>query len=303
MVSKINRCCPSNGAILHRVILRQATGHKAHSIHFGFWSRHRNMLLQYKWSDGTHLLDTSTAHLRALQAQQRFKPHRASERWERELGHTIPVDIWSRTWSNFRGANENTFLWQLFYRAIATQRWRFPSVPGDDPCIRCTRCNMGVKEDIIHCVWGCPVSQPCWQWCVGLLANCSAQRHRPGGLRGSLEPAHVFVAAPLPADWKIPGRLWLILRAVICWQVWKTRNEHFMANRPSDPQRTIRKSWHRLSMYLRKEWAYLRRKISEGKASLAEAEDIMKLNFGSNQEVWQLRGLVIHVPSVPPRAP
>lgn len=204
---------------------------------------------------------------------------------------------------NFRGANENTFLWQLCYRSIATQRWRFPSVPPDDPRVKCTRCNLGVREDILHCVWDCPLSQPYWQWGQAILLASSEQRHRQGGLRGSLEPAHVFVASPLPAEWMIPGRMWHILRAVICWQVWKTRNEHYMANRPSDPGRSIRKAWHRFSIYLRKEWAYLRRKIGSGRISLAEAETTMQSYFGKNQEIWKLQGVTIQVPPVPPRPP
>lgn len=204
---------------------------------------------------------------------------------------------------NFRGASENTFLWQLLSRAIATQRWRFPSVPIDDPQLRCTRCVLGVNEDIVHCVWGCPLSQPCWQWGMGLLTASSEIRHSGGGLQGTLQPAHVFVASPLPVNWMIPGRFWQILRAVICWQVWKARNEHCLANRPSDPRRTIRKSWHRFSMYLRKEWAHLRRKIQSGRVNLAEAKRIMESQFGTNQEIWQLHGLVIQVPAVPPRPP
>lgn len=300
MLSKITRCCPPNNAILHRVLIRQSEGSTAQKSHFGSWSQQRNLLLQYKWSDGTAFLDTCTSQLRSIQALQRLKPHKVAVKWERELGRGIPAEIWRETWLNFRGANENTFLWQMYFRAIATQRWRFPSLPADDPQIRCSRCNLGAKEDILHCVWGCPLSQPCWQWGTGILIASSERRNRIGGLRGSIEPSHVFLAAPLPADWQVPGRIWHILRAVISWQVWKSRNEHYMANRPTDPRRTIRKAWHRFSMYLRKEWLYLRRKISNGRLSLAEAESTMQANFGTNHEIWGLHGLTIHVPPRPP---
>lgn len=155
----------------------------------------------------------------------------------------------------------------------------------------------------MHCIWSCPLLNPCWQWGFGILSASSQHRHRRGGLNGDVEPAHIFVASPLPVDWLIPERLWQVLRAVICSQVWKSRNEHFMANRRSDPTRTIRKSWHRLSMYLRKEWAHLKRKIHSGRLNLAQAERIMISQFGSNEEIWQLHGLVILVPPVPPRPP
>lgn len=52
--------------------------------------------------------------------------------------------------------------------------------------------------------------------------------------------------------WRIPKRFWQILWAVLCWKIWKARNEHYMANRKADQRRTIRKSWYRLGMYLRK---------------------------------------------------
>lgn len=252
VIRKITRTCPPNAAVLHRILVRNSNRQDGKRTHFGFWSAERNLLLQYKWSDGSLFLDTNTSQLCKLQASQRFRPHKAATKCGNELGCTLPVDLWSGMWLTFRGANENTFLWQLFYRAIATQRWRFPSLPPDDSQLKCTRCDLGAKEDLVHCIWGCPQSQPCWQWCSTLLTASSGRR--VGGLRGSLIPAHVFVASPLPAEWLIPSRFWQILRAVLCWQVWKSPNEHFMANRSSDPRRTIRKTWHRFSMYIRKEW-------------------------------------------------
>lgn len=128
IIKKITRCCPPNSVFLHRVVVRHSNKQDTARTHFGFWSADRTILLQYKWSDGSHILDTNTSQLRALQAQHRFRPHTAAVRWERELGCIIPGGLWKETWVNFRGANENTFLWQLFYRAIATQRWRFPSI-------------------------------------------------------------------------------------------------------------------------------------------------------------------------------
>lgn len=246
----IPRSCPPQSTSLRRVLIRHSKGKSEKRSHFGFWSEDRKFLMQYTWSDGTPILDTSTSQLRVLQAPQRFRSHKVADKWERELSCNIPVTIWQRIWMNFGGASENTFLWQLYFRAIATQRWRFPSAPPD-PQIQCSRCDTREREDLIHCIWSCPLARPCWDWGFSVLCACSAVHHGVVGLQGRLEPAHVFIAYPLPAEWKIPERLWQILRAVICWQVWKARNEHVMANRPSDHRRTIRKVWHRFSMYLR----------------------------------------------------
>lgn len=37
----------------------------------------------------------------------------------------------------------------------------------------------------------------------------------------TLLPAHVLVAAPIPDVWDVQVRLWHILRAIMCWLIWK----------------------------------------------------------------------------------
>lgn len=75
-----------------------------------------------------------------------------------------------------------------------------------------------------------------------------------------------------------------------------------MANKPTDHHREIHKSWHRLGIYLRKEWLFLVRKVHLGKITSFEAENIMHSDFGVNQAIWNLHG-VLQVPPVPPRPP
>lgn len=147
-IHKAPRSNPPVGTPLQRILLRVPQGPKHRLWHFGACSPDRQFLIQYKWSDETPLLDTSTGQLRSLQARQRFKPHSAVTRWERELACAVPPGIWHDTWLKFRGASENMFLWQTFFRAIATQSWRFPALPADDPMTWCTRCDGLTREDI-----------------------------------------------------------------------------------------------------------------------------------------------------------
>lgn len=202
----------------------------------------RSFLLQYTWADGTPFLETTTSLLSSLQAHQRFRPHKAATRWEAELGTPVQPNVWSGIWLNFRSASENTFLWQVFFRVIATQRWRFPYLLPNDPQTFCTRCDLGERDDILHCLWSCPNPRICCQWGWNLLQAILDNRHITGGLQGALKPAHILVAASLPEEWKISQKFWHILRAVLCWQIWKAGNEHFMADRRSVHRRTIRKS-------------------------------------------------------------
>lgn len=70
-------------------------------------------------------------------------------KWEISLNCTIPADIWTSTWLTFQGACENTFLWQLVYRVIARQHWRFPTRSALDPSTWCTRCPGRLRRDFM----------------------------------------------------------------------------------------------------------------------------------------------------------
>lgn len=240
-------------------------------------------------------MHTSTAQLRYLQAQHRQSPHSALTKWETQLNCTITPSIWSGIWLNFRSASENTFLWQLLYRAIATQRWRFPRQHHTDATTWCTRCTQGTQEDVFHCIWACPISIQCWKWGESILQAAAVDPLD----RITLTPAHVFVAQALPTQWHCPERLWQILKGVLCWQIWKNHNEHYMAEQPADPHRVIRKAWHRLGTYLQKEWRYLLRQVEQGKLNSIEAEQSMYTHFGSGPAIWNLHGITLQVPPVP----
>lgn len=290
---------PPPGTDLHQVIIRKPSGRGKDSLYFGPLSQDSIYLLQHGWLDGTLLLHTSTAQLRHTQAQHKIFPHTALLKWQTQLAIPIPTRLWNLTWLNFRSASENTFLWQLIYRVIATQRWRFPTRSNQDISTWCTRCSLGLREDITHCIWACPLSTECWQWGETLLTASS----RNGSNCSGLLPSNVFLADPLPEQWQVPERFWQILRAVVCRQIWKDRNSHYLADKPASSQRVIRKSWHRLRVYLHKEWRYLARKVQMGKMSLEEAENTMHKYFGSNPSIWNLHALTLQVPPVPPRPP
>lgn len=107
---------------------------------------------QYCWSEGTQsldpqLVDSSTAQLRRLHVRQAASRHNALNRWEARLGCPIPDDVWELTWLNFRSATENTFLWQILYQILATQKWRFPRNLATDQETWCSRCSLGIVED------------------------------------------------------------------------------------------------------------------------------------------------------------
>lgn len=91
--------------------------------------------------------------------------HPAIQKWETDLNCSLPEAVWAETWISFCAAKENAFLWQLIFRAFATLSWRFPARPHTDLLVWCLRCNQGLREDHLHCIWLCSSSHRCWQWC------------------------------------------------------------------------------------------------------------------------------------------
>lgn len=112
-------------AILRQVILRLPEGKKNGRSHYGEWSTDQAFLLQYRWMDVTLILNTTTRQLR-------FKPHSSVVKWERELACQLSHLCWQDIWLKYRGASKNMFLWQVLFPVIATQKWRFPSLPATD---------------------------------------------------------------------------------------------------------------------------------------------------------------------------
>lgn len=150
------------------------------------------------------------------------------------LGCLLQNIVWKETWLSFRGAKENAFLWELIFRACGTLSWQIPDRPHTDPSVWCPRCNQGVREDHRYCIWHCPLSSRCWRWCEALLTLVS----RPQ-LHFTLLPSHVIFAAALPEDCEIPLKLWRIVRAVLCWLIWKEKNTCVFTAKVADPEKVI----------------------------------------------------------------
>lgn len=145
---------------LRRIIIRAP--HLSHIIfRFGAWKIQNEIFTQYKSRDGQEFLNSSTPQLRLIQMEGNRVPHIALVRWSAFFGRELPEDIWSSTWLPFCSTSENTFLWQVTYRSLATHSWRFPGRDASDPSLWCTRCNQQQKEDVRHCLWNVPSQRLC----------------------------------------------------------------------------------------------------------------------------------------------
>lgn len=220
---------------LRHIVVFHRGPHQA-AVHGRIWKEDNLMLTQYKWKGGPQLTSYSTGTSRHLQNQTQVWNHPAIQKWETQLGVRLPEHIWHNTWLPFRSAKVNTFLWLVVFRAIATLSWVFPNRPHTDPTTWCPRCTLGIREDILHCLWQCLTSQLCWLWSGWVLSR--AVRY---SLHAPIGAAHILMAVPLPDSFDAPFRLWQLLRAATCWQIWKARNDRVFSNLPFNPDAVIRK--------------------------------------------------------------
>lgn len=159
---------PTGRTNLRRIVTRSPKfSQEIHRV--GKWDSHCEVFTQYLWKGGTEFLQASTPFLRLLQCEESHRPHPALLKWSTSVGFALPEDLWETTWLPFCSASENMFLWQIMYRALATNAWRFPGRPDTDPVTWCTRCSRQQKGDIAHCLVQCPVSVEVWNWCESLL--------------------------------------------------------------------------------------------------------------------------------------
>lgn len=288
---KIPLYAPGPEVILRRIVVYR-TCNRSSGWNVGPWTGDNILLTQYTWKGGTPLTDSSTASLRRIQNQHNVREHPAIRRWETQLDTRLPEHVWHNTWLTFRSEKVNTFMWLIIFRAIATLSWVFPDRPHTDVSTRCPRCNLGVREDILHCLWNCPSSQVCWSWIATLLTRAAGL-----ALRVPLDAAHVFLAVSFPNSVEVPFHLWQILRAYLCWQIWKARNECIFSHVPLNPEVVIRKTWDSLSAHLRMEWKQQVGNCRSGRQSREEARASMEFLFGTEGVVWNLEDFNLQVPS------
>jgi hypothetical protein len=196
---------------------------------------------QYQWCDGHSFFDTSTSHLRKLQAPEQVVMHKSLQKWKRYVDSKPDLRrLWQQTWVSWRSAKENAFLWQMLYWVPATQHWRFPQLSRLDDSTHCTRYRRNQVEDILHCMWSCPRSGRVWSWIIKLLEVASKAGEKPIVLQFH----HVLLAEKLEDQYRVPEKLWQTLQASVSWVLWKARCKHVMENEHTTAKGDIRRTWY-----------------------------------------------------------
>lgn len=78
--------------------------------------------------------------------------------------HIQHSDVWTPLWKDYRSVMENCFLWQVMYKILVTNHWRFPLAGQAQPKTWCSSCTKGSLEDVTHCFWSYFEFQEVWDW-------------------------------------------------------------------------------------------------------------------------------------------
>lgn len=188
---------------------------------------------------------------------------------------------------------------ELIYQIPATRHLRFRELPATDQRTWCTQCDQQEMEDIIHCIWNCPISREVWKWVNFIVCTAAPMSDR----YPLLQLVQGFVAVEFQGNLGIPKRLWDTLRAVTAWCIWKARCKHFMDATCSNSSSIIHTIWARFGIYLRKDWNGYLHKIRLGQLTRAEAINHMIRSYGNCTNVWEIHEDKLQIPPVPPRPP
>jgi hypothetical protein len=175
---------------VQRILVKkqQRPGQKREYIWMGTMQEEVDRSDSYEWIDGKQIFETSTKHLRELMVNGKTttKEPIGVSKWHCQLPDT-PTEqhIWSRIWLPFREEKVNHCLWQISHCILATNRCVYVRrmvkdikpekvIADEDVCMNCSRCSLGVREDILHMQWSCADSVAAWDWITKLIWRAGA---------------------------------------------------------------------------------------------------------------------------------
>lgn len=117
-------------------------------------------------------------------------------------------------------------------------------------------------------------------------------RHEDQLQRFQIEPAQALLGAKLRGCHRLsPLILWHILRGLVIFEIWKSRNELAFDEVVVSSVGMICRIWHQLRVYLQVEWGKLVGAVKQGKLSLVEIRRLFYRDFGGAAELYTVEGL------------
>lgn len=292
---------PPQFTLLHRIMIGPPMNSGSagpHRNYLGYPTDPCGKAELYQWKNGRDFFNVDTRQLRFLQGETKYQlAHNSIKKWRaQENWDPNPRQLWKATWVPFREAKVNGFLWQIIYRAAATNHWLAPKAPPTDESTWCKRCNTNSIEDLTHCLWDCNESQVVWRWITILTRGMTLVPASPI----HLEVRHALLGDEIEAEYHPPKKWWALLRAVTCWQLWKARNEVTIQHKSSSIQALKARIWQHVRMHLTKEWKAAVRKGRKKTTPEIYARVNFCRDFGANRRVFDFKEGHLHIAASPP---
>lgn len=130
----------------------------------------------FERQDSKDLFDTNMSHLRLILNQVEAQRHVSITKWTARVGRQVLVrQTCVIIWQPFLATKESCFAWQTLFHILATNKWRWPTLPNTDDAKKCKRYTLLALETISHCLWDCPHSRAIWNW-VSFIAPLTSQQ-------------------------------------------------------------------------------------------------------------------------------
>lgn len=101
----------------------------------------------YMWKDGKAIFSTNTRHLRRLLNNAQAASHVNIVKWSTAAGITINTDRACRIICQpYLPSKESCFAWEVLFRTLATNKWRFPMLPDWHEDKESKRCTLHMTE-------------------------------------------------------------------------------------------------------------------------------------------------------------
>lgn len=224
----------------------------------------------YKWVSSRPIFDTSTSHMRQLSSIVHAPPMHNSltrqarrTRWEPD-----PRKVWKKICCPFVSKREHGYvMWQIIYLFPMTNSWRHREVPRSNLV---TSPTTYTKIQLI--AYGTtPSRSRFWEsWACNMIQHTIGHQHRDV----KLTLPQALLRDNLRAHRDTPGKWWELIQGAIYWVFRRPTIQLLtMEHLETMAQALLDQIWHRIKVYMYKEWAVLQNKVNSNRIQARVAKN------------------------------
>jgi hypothetical protein len=232
---------------------------------------------RYQWSGGISFMSFTSKLGRNLLKSKHVVPPVIERKWSGILPITYKLR-WRNVWDKERAQKESGLLWATWHRSVSVNAWRGHF--SAEVVQFCPVCMVGARETVLHRFWECPSARHAWLWATKIMVKLTPREEALGRIedRGrrrtvrvtdspsspesegaNLDPIVLtwkqgIFAHRIPRRFKSISRIWLLLRGVVMWNLWKEHNDAAFAGTHWHVDKLSSKIWLGMVDYGRLAW-------------------------------------------------